>query len=29
MNFAGNGTTGYIGENIPATSAEIVPQGVW
>jgi hypothetical protein len=27
--FAGNGTAGYTGENIPATSAEIIPRGVW
>jgi hypothetical protein len=28
-NFAGNGTTGYLGENLPATSAEMNPTGLW
>jgi hypothetical protein len=28
-NFAGNATTGYTGENIAATSAEMAPQGIW
>jgi hypothetical protein len=27
--FAGNGSSGYTGENIPAISAEISPEGVW
>jgi hypothetical protein len=28
-NFAGNGTTGFLGENLPATSAEMNPTGLW
>jgi sugar lactone lactonase YvrE len=28
-NFAGNGTTGYLGENLPPTSAEMNPTGLW
>jgi hypothetical protein len=28
-NFAGNGSTGYSGENIPATAAQMATQGVW
>jgi hypothetical protein len=28
-NFAGNGTVGYLGENLPATSAEMNPTGLW
>jgi hypothetical protein len=27
--FAGNGTTGYLGQNLPATSTELSPQGLW
>jgi hypothetical protein len=28
-NFAGNGTQGYSGEYLPATSSQIVPNGIW
>jgi sugar lactone lactonase YvrE len=28
-NFAGNGTTGFLGENLLATSAEMNPTGLW
>jgi hypothetical protein len=28
-NFAGNGTRGYLGENLPATATEMSAQGVW
>jgi hypothetical protein len=27
--FAGNGTTGYLGENLAATSSEMYPRGLW
>jgi hypothetical protein len=27
--FAGSGVTGYLGENLPATSAEISPYALW
>jgi hypothetical protein len=28
-NFAGSGTTGYNGENLPRTEAEMSPHGLW
>jgi hypothetical protein len=27
--FAGDGSSGYLGENLPATSTEIYPRGLW
>jgi hypothetical protein len=27
--FAGDGTVGYLGENLPAISAELYPTGLW
>jgi hypothetical protein len=27
--FAGDGTSGYLGENLPATSTEIAAGGLW
>jgi hypothetical protein len=27
--FVGNGTTGYLGENLPRTAAEMSPNGIW